>query len=65
MTIQPWITCLQSGILIRYLEARYPEQASKVDLKRVMGVAEIISGNSGCPCIPDRYKQLDSPFGLS
>ncbi|HWI70293.1 MAG TPA: sigma-54 factor interaction domain-containing protein, partial [Nitrospiraceae bacterium] len=40
MTIQPWITCLQSGILIRYLEARYPEQASKVDLKRVMGVAE-------------------------
>ncbi|MFI5224943.1 MAG: hypothetical protein ACHQX3_11995, partial [Nitrospirales bacterium] len=40
MTIQPWITCLQSGILIRYLEAHYPEQASKVDLKRVMGVAE-------------------------
>jgi len=40
MIIQPWITCLQSGILIRYLEARYPEQASKVDLKRVMGVAE-------------------------
>jgi len=40
MTIQPWITCLQSGILIRHLEARYPEQASKVDLQRVMGVAE-------------------------
>lgn len=40
MTLQPWITCLQSGILIRYLEARYPEQASKVDLKRVMGVAD-------------------------
>ncbi|OAI49544.1 hypothetical protein AYO43_02885 [Nitrospira sp. SCGC AG-212-E16] len=40
MTIQPWITCLQSGILIRYLETRYPEQAAKVDLKRVMGVAE-------------------------
>jgi transcriptional regulator with GAF, ATPase, and Fis domain len=40
MSIQPWITCLQSGILIRYLEAHYPEQASKVDLKRVMGVAE-------------------------
>lgn len=40
MTIQPWITCLQSGILIRYLEARYPEQASKVDLKRVMGAAD-------------------------
>jgi transcriptional regulator with GAF, ATPase, and Fis domain len=40
MSIQPWITCLQSGILIRYLEARYPEQASKVDLHRVMGVAE-------------------------
>jgi transcriptional regulator with GAF, ATPase, and Fis domain len=40
MTIQPWITCLQSGILIHYLEAHYPEQASKVDLKRVMGVAE-------------------------
>ncbi len=40
MTIQPWITCLQSGILIRYLETRYPEQASKVDLKLVMGVAE-------------------------
>ncbi len=40
MTIQPWITCLQSGILIHHLEARYPEQASKVDLKRVMGVAE-------------------------
>jgi transcriptional regulator with GAF, ATPase, and Fis domain len=40
MTIQPWITCLQSGILIRHLEARYPEQASKVDLKRVMGAAD-------------------------
>src|SRR6185295_1182133 len=40
MSIQPWITCLQSGILIRYLEARYPEQTSKVDLKRVMGAAE-------------------------
>jgi len=40
MTIQPWITCLQSGILIRYLEAHYPEQASKVDLQRVMGAAE-------------------------
>ena len=40
MTIHPWITCLQSGILIRYVESRYPEQASKVDLKRVMGVAE-------------------------
>jgi two-component system response regulator PilR (NtrC family) len=40
MTIQPWITCLQSGILIRHLETCYPEQASKVDLKRVMGVAE-------------------------
>jgi transcriptional regulator with GAF, ATPase, and Fis domain len=40
MSIQPWITCLQSGILIRYLETRYPEQASKVDLQRVMGAAE-------------------------
>jgi two-component system response regulator HydG len=40
MTIQPWITCLQSGILIRYLETRYPGQASKVDLQRVMGAAE-------------------------
>jgi transcriptional regulator with GAF, ATPase, and Fis domain len=40
MTLQPWITCLQSGILIRYLEARYPGQASKVDLQRVMGAAE-------------------------
>ncbi len=40
MTVQPWITCLQSGILIRYLEARYPEQASKVDFQRVMGAAE-------------------------
>ena len=40
MTLQPWITCLQSGILIRHLEARYPEQASKVDFKRVMGVAD-------------------------
>jgi len=40
MTLQPWITCLQSGILIRHLEARYPEQASKVDLKRVMGAAD-------------------------
>ena len=40
MSIQPWITCLQSGILIRHLEARYPEQASKVDLHRVMGAAE-------------------------
>jgi transcriptional regulator with GAF, ATPase, and Fis domain len=40
MSIQPWITCLQSGILIRHLEARYPEQASRVDLQRVMGAAE-------------------------
>ena len=40
MSIQPWITCLQSGMLIHYLEAHYPEQASKVDLQRVMGVAE-------------------------
>ena len=40
MSIQPWITCLQSGILIRHLEAHYPEQASKVDLQRVMGAAE-------------------------
>ncbi len=40
MSIQPWITCLQSGILIRHLEARYPEQVSKVDLQRVMGAAE-------------------------
>ena len=40
MSIQPWVTCLQSGMLIRYLEARYPEQALKVDLQRVMGAAE-------------------------
>jgi transcriptional regulator with GAF, ATPase, and Fis domain len=40
MSIQPWITCLQSGILIRHLDARYPAQASKVDLQRVMGAAE-------------------------
>ena len=40
MTIQPWITCLQSGMLVRHLETRYPEQASKVDLQRVMGAAE-------------------------
>ena len=40
MSIQPWITCLQSGILIRHLEVRYPEQASKVDLHRVMRAAE-------------------------
>ena len=40
MSIQPWITCLQSGILIRHLDARYPEQASKVDLQQVMGTAE-------------------------
>ena len=40
MPLQPWTTCLQSGILIRHLESRYPEQASKVDLHRVMGAAE-------------------------
>jgi len=40
MSIQPWITCLQSGILIRHLETHYPERASKVDLQRVMGAAE-------------------------
>ena len=40
MSIQPWITCLQSGILIRHLEAHYPQQASKVDLQRIMGAAE-------------------------
>lgn len=40
MTIQPWITCLQSGMLVRHLETHYPEQASKVDLQRVMGAAK-------------------------
>jgi hypothetical protein len=40
MSIQPWITCLQSGILIRHLDARYPTQASKVDFQQVMGTAE-------------------------
>jgi DNA-binding NtrC family response regulator len=40
MSLQPWITCLQSGILIRHLETHYPEQESKVDLQRVMGAAE-------------------------
>ena len=37
---QPWITCLQTGLLLRYLEARYPEQAKQVDLQRVMAAAE-------------------------
>jgi transcriptional regulator with GAF, ATPase, and Fis domain len=40
MSIQPWITCLQSGILIRHLETRYPDQARKADYQRVMGAAE-------------------------
>jgi transcriptional regulator with GAF, ATPase, and Fis domain len=40
MSIQPWITCLQSGILIRHLDARYPTQASKVNFQQVMGAAE-------------------------
>src|SRR5688572_20273550 len=40
MSIQPWITCLQSGILIHHLEVRYPQHSSKVDLQRVMGAAE-------------------------
>lgn len=40
MPTQPWVTCLQSGILIRHLDTRYAEQASKVDFQRIMGAAE-------------------------
>ncbi|MEX5215429.1 MAG: sigma 54-interacting transcriptional regulator [Nitrospiraceae bacterium] len=40
MSLQPWITCLQTGILIRHLETRYPEQACKVDYRRVLSAAE-------------------------
>lgn len=40
MTSQPWITCLQSGMLIRHLETRYPSQASKIDFQQIMETAE-------------------------
>ena len=40
MTTQPWITCLQSGILIRHLETRYPDQVSTVNFQQVMEKAE-------------------------
>lgn len=38
--LHPWITCLQSGMLIRHLETRYPDQASAIDFQRVMESAE-------------------------
>ncbi len=38
--LQPWITCLQSGILIRHLETHYPAQASAIDFQRIMESAE-------------------------
>jgi DNA-binding NtrC family response regulator len=38
--LHPWITCLQTGLLIRHLETRYPNQALQVDFQRVMGTAE-------------------------
>ena len=40
MAIQPWITCLQSGLLIRYLDTRYPAASSQVDFQKVMETAE-------------------------
>lgn len=40
MTSQPWITCLQSGMLIRHLETHYPNQASKIDFQQIMETAE-------------------------
>ena len=40
MTTHPWITCLQSGILIRHLETHYPDQVSTVNFQRIMEAAE-------------------------
>ncbi|MBH0197546.1 MAG: sigma 54-interacting transcriptional regulator, partial [Nitrospira sp.] len=39
-TLHPWITCLQSGMLIRHLETRYPDQAAAIDYLRIMEPAE-------------------------
>ena len=38
--LHPWITCLQSGMLIRHLDTCYPDQAAAIDFQRIMGAAE-------------------------
>jgi DNA-binding NtrC family response regulator len=38
--LHPWITCLQSGLLIRHLDTRYPAASSQVDFQKVMETAE-------------------------
>ena len=38
--LHPWITCLQSGLLIRHLDSRYPAASSQVDFQKVMETAE-------------------------
>ena len=38
--LRPWVTCLQSGMLIRHLDTCYPDQAAAVDFQRIMGSAE-------------------------
>ncbi|MDH5667961.1 MAG: sigma 54-interacting transcriptional regulator [Nitrospira sp.] len=40
--LNPWITCLQSGILIRHLDLHYPDQSSKVDFQRIMETVESV-----------------------
>lgn len=53
--IQPWATCLLTGILIRHLETRHPEAAQRVDYRRILGAAEVIQD------IPDPHAFLIDP----
>lgn len=38
--IQPWATCLLTGMLIRHLETRYPDRAGRVDYRTLIHLAE-------------------------
>ena len=40
--LSPWITCLQSGILIRHLDTHYPDQSSTVNFQRIMETVESV-----------------------
>ena len=40
--VQPWATCLLTGMLIDYLERRYPDTAGRVDYRSILNAAEFI-----------------------
>lgn len=53
--LQPWVTCLLSGMLIRHLEDRYPEAARRVDYRKILGAVEVVQD------IPDPRAFLTDP----